>query len=70
MKTETSAFFADTQENIKKQNELIDNFLYEMEKADFTLQQVKNAFGRLEMRVKSASITNDTQTKFRKELGD
>lgn len=70
MFTETSAFFKDTQESIKKQNELIDNFLKEMEKEEFTVQQVKNTLERLKMRVTSAAITNDTQTKFRKEFGD
>lgn len=70
MFTETSAFMADDREAINKQNEVINKFLYSMEKEGFTIQQVKNTLERLEMRVKSASITNDTQTKFKTELTD
>lgn len=70
MKTELSAFMGDKIEIIKKQNELIDKFLFDLEHEGFTVQEVKNTFERLEMRVKSASITNDTLTKFKKELGD
>lgn len=68
MKTETSAFMADDKETINRGNEIIEKFFEELEKENFTVQQVKNIVSRINARTTSASITCDMRTPFKKEL--
>lgn len=70
MKTETTAFMGDSKESVKHQNETIDKFFSELEKENFTIQEVKNIVSRINVRVESASITNDIRTPFKKDLTD